>query len=147
MKSRLLSGLFAALVLTAASGVENNFDDALKRAAIDYADRLRQAGDELNRTRERIAREKAPLLEELRAVESRISALERETGRLGTDQEQVAANKRRLLQFEFLFSRRNTGSCIARAVAFLFRHPERSEGSTPASEARADPVDPSLCSG
>ncbi len=97
MKLRFVSGFVAAVLLTAAVAAEN-FDDALKRAAIDYAERLRQAGDELNRTRERIAREKAPVLGELRATEGRISALERENLRLATTQEQAAANKRRLLR-------------------------------------------------
>ena len=89
--------VLAGVLLTAAAGAEN-FDDALKRAAADYAARLRTAGDELNRTRERITAEKSPLLEELRATEDRIIALERETIRLTTGQEQAAANKRRLLR-------------------------------------------------
>jgi biopolymer transport protein ExbB len=97
MRAPLLAACAAALVLTAAHGAEN-FDDALKRAALDYADRLRVAGDELNRTRERITQEKAPLLDDLRATEGRIAALEHETSRLATDQDQAAANKRRLLR-------------------------------------------------
>src|SRR3954470_11932096 len=109
MNARIFAGLCAALVLTAARGAEN-FDDALKRAALDYTERLHQAGDELNRTRERITREKAPLLEELRAAEGRISALERETSRLASDQEQAAANKRRLLQA--LGETRKTGAYV-----------------------------------
>ena len=110
MKPRLLAGVIAAtLAFTAARGAEN-FDDALKRAALDYTERLHQASDELNRTRERITREKAPLLEELRAAEGRISALEHETSRLGTDQENAAANKRRLLRD--LEDARKTGAYI-----------------------------------
>jgi biopolymer transport protein ExbB len=97
MKKILSSFQLACALLTAASGAEN-FDDALKRAAIDYAARLRQANDELNRTRERISGEKAPLLTELRAIEDRIIALERENIRLTTAQEQSAATKRSLLR-------------------------------------------------
>ena len=97
MKLRFLSGLIATLLFAVAYGAEN-FDDALKKAAVDYAERLKQANDELIRTRERIAKEKAPLLDELRATEARISALEREINRLSTDQEQAAAKKRQLIR-------------------------------------------------
>lgn len=97
MKNPLYPALLACVLVTAAPGAEN-FDEALKRAATDYAARLRQAGDELNQTRERITREKAPLLDELRATEDRIITLEREILRLTTGQEQAVANKRRLLR-------------------------------------------------
>jgi biopolymer transport protein ExbB len=96
MKKYIFPALFAGAVLTAV-GAEN-FDDALKRAATDYANRLKQANDELNRTRELITREKAPLLNELRATEDRIIGLERENIRLTTGQEHASANKRRLLR-------------------------------------------------
>lgn len=86
------------------------FDDALARAAIDYATRLRQAGEELNRTRDRISTEKAPLLKDLRATEDRIIALERETLRLATDQENSTANKRRLLRE--IEEQRKTGAYV-----------------------------------
>jgi biopolymer transport protein ExbB len=132
MKTRFLSALLAALAVTAVRGADKdeevqilvsdapaatapaggagNFDEALKRAASDYAERLRRASDELNRARERIAREKAPLLNELRAAEGRINALERETLRLGTDQEQATTNKRRLLRD--LEDARKTGAYV-----------------------------------
>ncbi len=97
MKKLLYPVLVAGLLWNVALGAEN-FDEALKRAATDYAARLRQANEELNQTRERITREKAPLLSELRAAEDRIIALERENIRLATGQEQAAANKRRLLR-------------------------------------------------
>jgi biopolymer transport protein ExbB len=97
MKS-FLSTLVATLLLLASVRGAENFDDALKRAAVDYAERLRQASEELNRTRERVARDQAPLLAELRATEDRIIALERETVRLTTAHEQAGASKRRLLR-------------------------------------------------
>jgi len=97
MKKLLYPFLLAGVLLSAALGAEN-FDDALKRAAIDYANRLRLANEELNRTRERITQEKAPLLAELREIEDRIITLERESLRLTTGQEQATANKRRLLR-------------------------------------------------
>lgn len=94
---RLFSGLLAGLVAVAATAADN-FDDALKRAALDYAERLRLAGEELNQTRERIAAERAPLLQEVRAAEDRLIALEREIGRLKTGNENAASDKRRLLR-------------------------------------------------
>jgi biopolymer transport protein ExbB len=97
VKTRIFPVLAAGLLLTAASAAEN-FDDALKRAAVDYTTRLRQANEELIRTRERITREKSPMLAELRTAEDRIITVERETTRLTTGQEQAAANKRRLLK-------------------------------------------------
>lgn len=98
MKTRFLLSVLTAALLGSAALAADNFDDALKRAATDYAERLRQASDELNRTRERIAREQAPLLADLRATEDRIIALEREAIRITTGQEQAVANKRRLLR-------------------------------------------------
>lgn len=94
--------VLALLVAIAAAagpicGAEN-LDEALKRAATDYAERLRIAADELNRTRERIAREKEPLLRDLQAAEARIVAAESEALRIETGHEQAAATRRRLLQ-------------------------------------------------
>lgn len=94
---RLLAALLAGFLATAAPAADN-LDDALKKAATDYANRLRQAGDELNRTRERIARERSPLLADLRATEDRIIALEREISRLNTGRENTTSDKRRLLR-------------------------------------------------
>ncbi|HYC72796.1 MAG TPA: MotA/TolQ/ExbB proton channel family protein [Opitutaceae bacterium] len=97
--SRLLGAGLAALCAAAAWAQPNqDFDAALKKAAADYATRLRAAGEELNRTRERIGREKAPLLDELRAAEDRLMALEREVTRMSTGQEQAGGDKRRLLR-------------------------------------------------
>jgi biopolymer transport protein ExbB len=93
LSSFLLAGLLA-LPLAAA----DDFNAALQRAAVDYAGRLQQANDELVRTRERVAREKAPLLKEMRATEDSIIGYEREMVRLTTDQENAVANKRRLLR-------------------------------------------------
>jgi biopolymer transport protein ExbB len=101
MKTVLFPRLLGALLavgLAATAPAAEDFDAALKRAATDYARRLAEAGEELNRTRERIAAEKAPLLAELRAAEDRLIALEREIGRLKTGHENAAADKRRLLR-------------------------------------------------
>ena len=87
----------AAMFLGAAvlQGAEA-LDDTLKRAALDYNQRLIRANDELIQTRERIAREKAPLLLAERAAEDRIIAAETETSRLETAQEQSVENRRKL---------------------------------------------------
>jgi biopolymer transport protein ExbB len=101
MKPVPLAHLLAVLLaggLAALAPAAEDFDAALKRAATDYARRLAQAGEELNRTRERIAAEKAPLLADLRASEDRLIALEREISRLNTGHENAAADKRRLLR-------------------------------------------------
>jgi biopolymer transport protein ExbB len=90
--------LLSVLVLsTAACGAEA-FDDAIKRAASDYTERLRQASDKLSETRERIARERAPLLTAQGAAEERIIAAESEITRLDTAQEQSQEKHRQALR-------------------------------------------------
>lgn len=79
------------------SGAET-IDDALKKAALDYGQRLNEANKELTQTRERIGREKAPLLQALRAAEDRIIAAESTVTRLETDREQVEETRRKLNQ-------------------------------------------------
>ncbi len=74
------------------------FGEATANAVADYQDRVARAADELNRTRARIAAEKAPLLEQIRAVEDRLIALESETTRIETTSEDTATQRRRLLQ-------------------------------------------------
>ncbi len=86
-----------SLVLLAATvrGAET-IDDAMKRATLDYGERLRTASTELTATRERIAGEKAPLLKAQRAAEDRIIAAESELTRLETDQEQALERHRQM---------------------------------------------------
>lgn len=102
MKARIkrIRVLAAVLVITAGASTmtgAEDFNETLKREAADYTNRLRQAAEELNHTRDRIAREKAPMLAELRATEDRVIALEHETSRLSTGQEESGTEKRRLL--------------------------------------------------
>ncbi len=73
-----------------------SIDDVMKRAVLDYEQRLRQSNDELIQTRARIAKEKAPMLQAMRAAEDRIIAAETEINRLETAQEQFAENHRKL---------------------------------------------------
>jgi biopolymer transport protein ExbB len=71
-------------------------EDAMKRATLDYGERLRLANDQLVKARERIAREKAPLLKALRAAEDRIVAAQTEIARLETGAEQYSDIHRKL---------------------------------------------------
>src|SRR5690606_28743048 len=84
--------------LSAAAPTAETFDDAMKRAMLEYTDRLKNAADELNRARTRVMQEKAPLLEQLRAAENRIIAAEGASSRLTTGHEEVATERRRLLK-------------------------------------------------
>jgi O-acetyl-ADP-ribose deacetylase (regulator of RNase III) len=108
MKSHFPIGLAALLISVVALRGAESIDDALKRAALDYGQRLRLANEELIRTRERIAREKAPLLEAMRIAENRIVAAEAETTRLTTGQEQSADNYRKVYREADAF-RKNEG--------------------------------------
>jgi len=96
MKLLLFIGGAALLAAATALHGAESVDEALKRATLDYQQRLGQANAELGQTRERIAREKAPLLAALRAAEDRIVAAEAETTRLETGQERFAETRRRL---------------------------------------------------
>jgi len=98
MKTRHLA-LFAFVILPIAGRLHaETFDEAMARASLDYNERLRKAADELNRTRERIASEKAPLLLRMRAAEDRLIAAESETTRFETAQENTAEQRRLLLK-------------------------------------------------
>lgn len=87
-------GLLTTLLLPAAESI----DDAMKRAALEYGQRLRSANDELIQTRDRIAKEKTPLLQARRAAEDRIIAAEMEINRLETLQEQFTEDHRKLVK-------------------------------------------------
>ncbi len=86
------------------------FDEAMRRATLEYAERLRRASEELADVRQRIATEKTPYLREMRAAEGRIIAADMELTRLQTGQAEGAGNRRRLLQD--LDAQRKTGAYI-----------------------------------
>ncbi len=88
-----LAFLFSGAVVL--RGVES-IDDAMKRAVVDYDQRLRQANAELIQVRERIAREKTPLLEAMRKAEDRTIAAQTEITRLETNAEQASGDHRKL---------------------------------------------------
>lgn len=96
MKPSLISLGLAAALLAVRTGAAETFDTAVKQTAVDYEARLRQAADELNRTRTRIADEKAPLLKQMRAAEDRIIAANSQIARLETGEEGAADQRRRL---------------------------------------------------
>jgi biopolymer transport protein ExbB len=97
MKIRLLAALLLCLGLAQGLRADETFDDAMKRAAADYGERLQKAASELNATRTRIANEKAPLLHEMRAAEDRIVAAESEIDRLETNKNDSGEQRRKLL--------------------------------------------------
>ncbi len=96
MKPFLVLGLavflFGAALLPAAESI----DDTMKRAVLEYGQRLTHANEELIQTRERIAKEKTPLLKAIRAAEDRIIVAETETTRFETAQEQSGEIHRKL---------------------------------------------------
>jgi len=79
-------------------GAADSFDATMQRAAEQYAERFRQATEELARTREQIAAEKSPFLREMRAAEDRMIAAETEVRRLETGAETSGSDRRKLLQ-------------------------------------------------
>lgn len=91
----LMAGL--AFFAAALNGAET-IDDTLKRAALEYGQRLRQANDELAQTRDRIAKEKAPVLQLIRAAEDRIIAAETEVTRLETAEERATETRRKFVK-------------------------------------------------
>src|SRR5580700_11166405 len=97
MKLTLRPLIAYGLLLAAGSRGAETFDEAMKRATTDYGERLRNAAVELNRTRERIADEKAPLLKEMGAAEDRIVNAETEIHRLQTGEENASERRRKLL--------------------------------------------------
>ncbi len=96
MKTSLSFLSVAVLLLVPLARGAESFNEALSRTSLEYAERLRQAGVELNITREKIARDKIPMLRQLRAAEDRVLAAEDEISRLETSEAQSQENRRRL---------------------------------------------------
>ena len=98
MHARLFPSLLSLALLAVAVRGAETFDEAMARATVDYGARLRQASDELTQVRERIAREKAPLLKAMRAAEDRIIAADSAITRLDTAQEHSLEEHRKTLR-------------------------------------------------
>jgi len=96
MKNHFSAHVAVLLLLAVALHGEESIDDAMKRATLDYGQRLRLANEELTQARERLAREKAPLLKAMRVAEDRIIAAQTQITRLETGQEQAMENSRKL---------------------------------------------------
>ena len=96
MKFRTLVPLAVGLLFSSLLPAAESIDDAMKRAVLDYGQRLRLANDELTQARDRIAKEKTPLLQAMRAAEDRIIVAETEINRLETSQEQFTDDHRKL---------------------------------------------------
>jgi biopolymer transport protein ExbB len=108
MKAALFTGLISVSLLVSAAPSAEPFEDAMKRATIEYTDRLKKAADELNRKRELIMKEKAPLLQEMRAAEDRIISAEGASTRLNTRHEEAATERRKLLKDIETFRKNST---------------------------------------
>ena len=98
MHARLFPSLLSLTLLAVAVRGAETFDEAMARATVEYGARLRQASDELTQVRERIAREKAPLLKAMRAAEDRIIAADTAITRLETAQEHSLEDHRKTLR-------------------------------------------------
>ena len=98
MKAGLFPCLLSLFLLGATTRAEETFDEAMARASLDYAQRLHTASGELTQTRERIAREKAPLLNAMRAAEDRIIAADMEATRIETARDQSQENNRKIVK-------------------------------------------------
>ena len=96
MKPSLVLGLAVFLFGAALLPGAESIDDTMKRAVLEYGQRLSHANEELIQTRERIAKEKTPLLKAIRAAEDRIIVAETETTRFETAQEQSGEIHRKL---------------------------------------------------
>ena len=97
MKTRIPLLLAASALLSSVALRAETFAEASQRAAADYGDRLAKAADELTRSRNRIADEKAPLLKDMRTAEDRIVAAQSQIERLETGQDEFAEQRRKLL--------------------------------------------------
>jgi biopolymer transport protein ExbB len=96
---RLLQTLLLACMVLFAPTVRaaETFDDAMKRATADYAEKSRNAADELNGTRKRISGEKAPLLLKMRTEEDRIVVAQSQIDELETSQDGGVEQRTKLL--------------------------------------------------
>ena len=98
MKAGFFPRLLSLVLFVPTVRAAESFEEAMARATLDYTQRLHSASDELTQTRERIAKEKAPLLHAMRAAEDRIIAADQETTRLETAQDQSQENRRRIVK-------------------------------------------------
>lgn len=77
---------------------QKNLDQVMAKTALEYTNRLRKAAAELNVARERVAREKAPLLKLQRTAEDRLLVAEAEIARYEIVTEQSSNRRRNLIR-------------------------------------------------
>lgn len=87
----------AALIASSVFGAEK-FEESAEKAAVDYAERLKAASEQLTEVRRRIAAEKAPLLKALHAAEERIVAAEADMAGIELAEENAQGRRRELLK-------------------------------------------------
>ncbi|HUG11888.1 MAG TPA: hypothetical protein VMM36_12785, partial [Opitutaceae bacterium] len=97
MRTRAFLSLAAIMMLGATALPAQTLDESLQKAATDYRERVSRAADELNRARTRIAAEKVPLLEQMRAAQNRVIASEGEATRFETQREDFTEQRRKLV--------------------------------------------------
>lgn len=93
--NRSIGFVFMTLIAASAFGA-GTFEEAAAKAAVEYADRLKEASAELTEIRGKIAEEKAPKLKALHAAEERIVAASAEIARIETGQENSQGRRREL---------------------------------------------------
>jgi biopolymer transport protein ExbB len=101
MKRPLISSWLAAFAIAMSATstfAADDFDAEMKRAVLTYTERLDKANAELNETRQRVEKERAPFMTASRAVEDRIVAAETEISRFENEREQAQEQRRRLLK-------------------------------------------------
>ncbi len=91
-----LLGLVTALPAVSPGAEPDPLAAAAAKSAADFQVRIEAATRELTATRERIARERAPLLEAARTAQDRLASLEAEVAGLDTSHGQAEATRQRL---------------------------------------------------
>jgi hypothetical protein len=90
--------MFAIAGLLGTASRAATLDESMDKAAADYRQKAELAAASLNKTRSRIADEKAPLLKELQEAEDRIVSAEAENSRLETLRDESGEQRRKLAQ-------------------------------------------------
>ena len=98
MKLKLVTFLMIVLACVTLGRADDSLDESLRKAELDYASRLEKANADLVPTRERIAQEKAPFLQRMRAAEDRVLSSETEVAREEALQENSQEQRRKLLK-------------------------------------------------
>ncbi len=96
--NKSIAGVLVLLPILGVAYGAPSFEESMQTAAAEYRERAVHAAEALNKTRARIADEKAPLLQQLRAAEDRLVAAESEITRLETLRENSTELRHKMLQ-------------------------------------------------